>query len=112
MAAGFPEVATHDMWRVDEVVAALEEFIAEPVLDNLSNEAALGMPENEAWAGLLLDAEEIELDAQLAMIAALGFFQAMQIFVQLFLREEGHGVNALKLGIAFLPLPISAGDVH
>src|SRR6266566_4412237 len=112
MAAGFPEVEAHDVRGKDEVVAALEQFVAEPVLDNLSNEAALGMPEDEAGAGFFLNAEEVELDAELAMVAALGFFKTVQMFVQLFLREESHGVNALELGIAFLAFPVGAGDVH
>src|SRR6266702_1462155 len=88
------------------------EFGAEPVLDNLTNEAALGMPEDEAGAGFFLNAEEVELDAKLAVVAALGFFKTVQMFVQLFLREESHGVNALELGIAFLAFPVRAGDVH
>src|SRR6266436_4150074 len=112
VAAGLPEVEAHDVRGKDEVVAALEQFVAEPVLDNLSNEAALGMPEDEAGAGFFLNAEEVELDAELAMIAALGFFEAVQMFVQLFLREESHGVNALELGIALLAFPVGAGDVH
>ena len=112
VAAGLPEVEAHDVRGKDEVVAALEQFVAEPVLDDLSNEAALGMPEDEAGAGFFLNAEEVELDAELAMVAALGFFKTVQMFVQLFLREESHGVNALELGIAFLALPVGARDVH
>src|SRR5216683_3035017 len=112
VAAGFPEVEAHDVRGKDEVVAALEQFVAEPVLDNLSNEAALGMPEDETGAGFLLNAEEVELDTELAVVAALGFFKTVQMFVQLFLREESHGVNALELGIALLALPVGAGDVH
>src|SRR5713101_1233641 len=112
VAAGFPEVEAHDVRGEDEVVAALEQFIAEPVFDNLSNEAALGMPEDEAGAGFFLNAEEVEFDAELAVIAALGFFKTVQMFVQLFLREESHGVNALELGIAFLAFPVGAGDFH
>src|SRR6266487_4903643 len=112
VAAGLPEVEAHDVRGEDKVVAALEQFVAEPVLDNLSNEAALGMPEDEAGAGFFLNAEEVELDAELAMVAALGFFKTVQMFVQLFLREESHGVNALELGIAFLAFPVGAGDVH
>src|SRR6266571_1261423 len=112
VAAGFPEVEAHDVRGEDEVVAALEQFVAEPVLNDLSNEAAFGMPEDEAGAGFFLNAEEVELDAELPMIAALGFFKTVQMFVQLFLREESHGVNALELGIAFLALPVGARDVH
>ena len=88
VAAGFPEVEAHDVRSVNEVVAALEKFVAEPVLDDFTDQAAFGMPEDQAGAGFFLDAEEIEFDAELAMIAALGFFEAMEIFVEFFLREE------------------------
>src|SRR5260370_36091040 len=70
------------------------------------------MPENQAGAGFFLNAEEVEFDAELAVIATLGFLDAMQMRVQLFLGEESYGVNALELGIAFLALPVRAGDVH
>src|SRR3981189_1435271 len=70
--AGFPKIEAHDVRRVNEVVAALQQLFAEPVLDNLSNEAAFGVPEDEAGAGFFLDAEEVEFRAQLAVIAALG----------------------------------------
>src|SRR5258708_18774240 len=112
VAAGFPEVKAHDVRGVDEVVAALKELFAEPIFDDLANQAALGMPENQPRAGFFLNAEEIEFRAEFAVIAALGFLDAVEMRVQLFLREERHGVNALELGIAFLALPVSAGDVH
>src|SRR6266478_4269835 len=70
------------------------------------------MPEDQAWAGFFLNAEELEFGADLAMIAALGFFEAMKIFVQFFFGEEARGVNALELRIAFLTLPVSAGHAH
>src|SRR6266850_2169961 len=69
VAAGLPEIEAHDVRRVDEVVAALQQLFAEPVLDNLSNEAAFGVPEDEARTGFFLDAEEIEFRAKLAVIA-------------------------------------------
>src|SRR5260370_16529306 len=70
------------------------------------------MPEDEAGAGFVLNAEEVQLGAELAMIATLGFFQAMKIFVQLLLCEEAGGVNAPQLRVSFLPFPVSARDTH
>src|SRR5690349_23299453 len=70
------------------------------------------MPEDEAGSGFVLNAEKIELRAELAMIAALGLFQAMQVLVEFFLREKTGGVNALELWIALVPFPIRAGDTH
>src|SRR5882724_11103092 len=112
VAAGLPEVQAHDVRGIDEVVAALDQFVLQPGFDDVADEAALGMPENQARAGFFLNAEEIEFGAKLAMVAALGFFQAMEIFVEFLLREERRGVNALELRVAFLSLPVSSGDAH
>jgi len=46
------------------------------------------------------------------VIAPLGFFHAVQIFVQLFLRVESQGINALELRVSFLALPVSAGNIR
>ena len=96
----------------DQVVAALLEFFAQPVFDNSTNQAALGVPEDQAGAGFFLNAEEIEFGAEFAVIAALGFFEAMEIFVEFLLGVEGSGINALELRIPFLSFPVRAGDAH
>ncbi len=56
--------------------------------------------------------KEIEFRAQPAMIAALGFFELVQIVVELLLRVETRAVDALHLRIAFLALPVRARDAH
>src|ERR1700733_2464504 len=70
------------------------------------------MPKDEPWSGLVFDAEEIELRAKFAMIAALRLFQPMQIFVEFFLREETRSINALQLWIALVALPVRARHTH
>src|SRR5580704_14262045 len=112
VAAGVPELAAHDVRRVDDVVAALEEFHAKPVFDDGADQAALGMPEDQAGAGFIFDTEKIELRAKLAVVAALRFFEAMQIGVEFLLCEEASSVNALKLRIPFVTFPVRAGDAH
>ena len=77
VAAGVPQIATHDMRRVNQIVAALDQFVAQPGFNDVANEAALGMPEDQAGAGFFLNTEEIELRAKFAVIAALGFFQSV-----------------------------------
>lgn len=88
VSAGFPEVQSHDMWGVDEVVAALEKFLAEPILHNFADETAFGMPEDEARAGFFLNTEKFEFDAELPVIAPLGFLEAVEIFVELFWEKK------------------------
>ena len=46
------------------------------------------------------------------VIAPLGFFQAMQVFVELFLGEKARAVDALQLRVALLALPVRARNVH
>ena len=68
------------------------------------------MPEDEASAGQILNAEEVELLAEDAMVAARGFFKAGEVLVELFFREEGRAVDALQLGILLVAEPVSAGE--
>ena len=75
------------MRREDQIVAAADQFIAQPIFHLLADDAALGMPENQARTGFVLNAEKIEFLAQLAMIAALGFFEFVQILIEFFLVE-------------------------
>ena len=46
------------------------------------------MPEDQSRPGQLLDAEEIKLLAQHAMVALFGFFNGMQMLLKVFLVEE------------------------
>ena len=64
-------------------------------------DGALGMPEDEAGAGQLLNAEEVELLAQQAMVALGRFFKAGEVRVEILLREEGGAVDALQAGDSF-----------
>ena len=41
---------------------------------------ALGMEENQPRPGQLLDAEQVQFLAQLAMVALLGLFQLVQMY--------------------------------
>jgi len=70
VAAGFPEIAKHDVRRVDEVVAARGgASLRSQSSMILRIKAALGMPEDQARAGFVLNTEEVELRADFAMIS-------------------------------------------
>ena len=100
------------MRRVDELVAAPQQFVAQPVFHQLAYQAALGVPEDQPRPGFFLDAEKIEFRPQAAMVAPLGLFQTLQILVEFRLREEARAVDALHLRVAFLALPVGARDAH
>ena len=110
MAADLPQLAAHHVGREDQRVAAAETLVAHPVFHDLADDAAFGMPEDQAGAGELLNAEEVELLAEQAMVALGGFFKASEVGVEIFLREEGGAVDALKLGILFVAQPVGAGQ--
>ena len=110
VAGGLPEIHARNVRRVDELVAAAETLVAHPVFHDLADDGALGMPEDEAGAGELLNAEEVELFAEDAMVAARGFFKAGEVLVEIFLREERGAVDALELRIFLVAEPVGAGE--
>src|SRR6185437_16994741 len=54
VAADLPELAAHDVRRVDQFVTATYTFFAHPVFHDLADHGALGMPEDQAGAGNFL----------------------------------------------------------
>ncbi len=112
VAGGLPEVGAGDVRREDERVAAAEILVAHPVFHLLADEAALGMPEDEAGAGELLNGEQVELLAEQAMVALLGFFELVEVVVEVFLGVERGAVDALELRVLLVAQPVGAGDVE
>ena len=74
--------------------------------------APFRQPERQTGSDQIAHGEKAEFFSDAAMVAALGFFELVQIFVQLFLIDETCAVNPLHLRIAFLALPVRAGDAH
>src|SRR5579863_2943547 len=70
------------------------------------------MPEDQPWSGFFLNGKQVQLLPEAAMIAPLGFFEPVKVFVQLLLRVEARAVDALHLRIAFLAFPVRARDAH
>ena len=110
VAGDLPELAAHDVRGEDHLVAAADALIAHPVFHGLADEAALGMPEDEAGAGDFLDAEEVELLAEDAVVAGLDFFEVLEVGVEIFGVEEGGAVDALELLVVLVAEPVGAGD--
>ena len=73
------------MRRVDQRVAALQVLVAHPVFQLLADDAALGMEEDQPRPGQFLDAEQVQLLAELAMVALLGLFDLLEVRVQVLL---------------------------
>ena len=110
VAGGLPEIAAHDVRRVNKRVAALQISVAHPVFELLADDAALGMEEDQPGAGEFLNAEKIELLAELAVVALLRLFELVEVLVKVFFREPGSAVDALELLVFLVAFPVGAGD--
>ena len=73
--AGLPQIGPSQMRRIDQVVAALAVQLAPVVFGNGANHRALGVPDNQAGADLLVDAEEAELASQAPVVPLLRLLQ-------------------------------------
>src|SRR5579864_5073574 len=100
------------MRRHDRLVAALAQTFANELLDDSSDDRALGVPEDETAAGVFHERKEAELASELAVIAAFCFCEKGKILVELLRRRKCRAVDALQLRIVFVAAPIRAGDAE
>ena len=61
---------------------------------------------------MLVDVEQVKRLAKLAVIAFFGFFEHVQILLQLFLASPGRAIDALQHFIAVVAAPIGSGHFH
>src|SRR5712691_10394392 len=104
------DLLARDVRGVDERVAALVMQPSPPVLELFTDDREVGEPENETRAELLVDAEELELLAEDAMVAALNLLKSLQVIVELLLIRPHRAVDALELRVALVATPVRPGD--
>ena len=110
MPRGLPQRLVEQLRRVHLVVVAFEAP-AHVGDDRLEQLPALGVPEHDARA-FLLEVEEVELAAELAVVALLGFLELLQVRVELLLLGERRAVDAGEHRIVAVAAPIGARDLH
>src|SRR5687768_3426850 len=69
------------------------------------------MPQDQTRAQTLIGRIKVELMTEQAMIAPLRFLEAVDVFVQIFLREPRSGVDALEHLTPFVAPPVRTGRV-
>ena len=110
VAGGFPQRLVENLRRVDLAVIAGQP--AAHIGDQrLEDGPALGVPEHHAGA-FLLEVKQIELAAELAVVALLGFLDLLQIGVEVFLFRKRRAVDPRQHRIVAVAAPIGAGDLH
>ena len=108
MSGDLVHLLADDMRRDDALVPALAQAFADELLDQPAHDRALGVPEDQAAAGVLFDREQVELAAQLAVITLLRLLDLVKIRVELSPGRERGSVDALQHGIALVAAPVRA----
>ena len=98
--------------RVDELVAGLLVALAGVVLHEPAHEAALRVEHRQAGADLVGEAEQVELHAELAVVALGRLLEAVEVRLERLLRVPRRAVDALELRVALLAAPVGARDPH
>ena len=75
VAGGLVELELADVRREDLRVALLAQLLADEVLQLLADDRAVGGPEDQALADVLVDDEELQVAAELAVVALLGLLE-------------------------------------
>ena len=100
-----------DVRRGDAAIAVLALFLQRQEFQLLADHHAVGHPERQAGADIGREGEELQLAAELAMVALFRFLQPVQIGVQFLLVAPGGAVDALQLRVLGVAAPIGAGDL-
>ena len=109
VAARDPHRRVVDQRRLHLRVAALLVLAPPQVLELVPDHHPLRMPERGAGR-LLGEVEEIELAAELAMVARLRLLEALEIGVEIGLGVEGRAVDPRQLLVVLVAAPVGTGE--
>jgi hypothetical protein len=66
--------------------------------------------EDQARPGQILNAEQVQLRTELAVVALLRLFDLVQVLFEFLLGEERRAIDALALPVVLVAFPVRAGD--
>ena len=111
MASFFPQAFIQDLRAFYFLVAVFAVHAAHVLLDFLPQRPAFGVPEDGA-GGMFVDMEQVKLFAEFAVVALFGFFEHVQVLLQLFFAGPGCAVNALQHFVAVVAAPVGTCHLH
>ena len=109
VAGGLPQILAGDVRRVQQLVAVAVVLVLPVVLQQPAQERAPGLPEDEARTDLVLNGEQAQLFAELAVVALAGLFQTGEICLQFLLVGKGGAVDAGEHLPLFIAAPVGTG---
>src|SRR5205823_688722 len=104
-----PEELVVDERGLHLEVSAPRVFAATQVLELVEDHHSFRVPERRARRDLL-QMEEIELHAELAVVPLARLLEALEMSVEIGLRVEGGPVDAGQLSVLLVPPPVRAGQ--
>ena len=111
VAGLLPQGLVENLRPLHFLVAVLAIDAAHVLLDLLPQRPALGVPEHSAGR-VLVDVEQVELTAELAVVTLLGLFQHVQVGVLVFPLGPGRAVDALEHLVVVVATPVGTGHLH
>jgi hypothetical protein len=99
-----------DVRRVDERVAAGLVHAPPPGLELLADDREVREPQHQARSELVVDAEELEILPERAVITPLDLLELLEVLVEVGLARPDRAIDALQLRIALVPAPVRPGD--
>jgi hypothetical protein len=112
VAGHLEQLSLGDVRGVDELVARLLVAAPAVVLQLLADHAALGVEDGQPRADLVREREQIELRAEPAVVAPLGFGDPVQVRVESLLALPRGAVHALELRVLLAAPPVRGGGAH
>ena len=109
---GVEQPVLADVGGADVLEPLLDVPTADVVLHLALDDAALGVEHRQARAQLVGEAEQVELGAELAVVALLGLGQPVEVGLQLVLGRPRGAVDALQLRVLLRAAPVGGGAAH
>jgi len=112
MAGRLVQVQLGELRCVDVPVALFALLGEDVFFEQPAHRGALGQPERQPGPDLFTDHEELEVLAKLAMVAAPGLLEPLQIGVELLVALPGRAIEALEHRALFVAAPVGSGHAH
>ena len=109
MAGRLVELELADVGREHLRVALLAQLLADEALQLLPDDGAVGRPQDQALADVLVDDEELQVPAELAVVAVLGLLHPVQVLGQLLPGGERGSVDPLELLVLLVAAVVGPG---
>ena len=109
VARGVEQPVLGDVRGPDVVEALLDVPPADVVLHLPLDDAALGVVDGQARAQLVGEGVEVQLGAELAVVALLGLGQPVQVGLEVLLGRPGGAVDPLQLRVLLGAAPVGGG---